>query len=211
MEDRRQQVRLLRRAGCAAVGIVCFLLSTPVSESRGVTAPRRSPLSAAELRDGDLVFRRGRDALSRIALSYSEQAHFSHVGMVIRSADAVRVVHALPADGHSPGGVRSEPLERFIATPVAEDVAYFRLDMLTSPQRARIHRYLHRAIGAPFDYRFRYSDDTALYCSELVVKALKAAGIDLERGLQKVSTVTLVEPAIPPDAIVRSALVTRFH
>lgn len=99
-----------------------------------------------------------------------------------------------------------EPLDEFAAPAVVEGVAYYRVSCLSPSQRERARGYLLSALGKPFDYAFRLSDDSSLYCSELVVKAFQAAGVDLTADLENVRGITLTEPAIPPDAFRQSAL-----
>ena len=167
-------------------------------------------LPPLDLLDGDIVFRRGTDAVSRIALMYGERPRFSHVGMIVRTGESVSVVHAVPPDSDFERGVRLESLTSFSATALASEVAFYRIDALSLRQRTEVREYLLASIGMPFDYQFRYSDTSAHYCSELVVKALAAAGLELTQELSLVEGVTLAEPAIPPDAIRKVKLVRQI-
>jgi hypothetical protein len=156
------------------------------------------------LRDGDLVFRRGRDAIGRIVLSYGDQPRFSHVGMIVHFNGQVQVAHALPETPNERGGVRLDLLAVFSSPLRASEVGYFRLRELTPDQQAQIRRYLLLSAGTPFDLRFEYSRDDALYCTELVLKALATVGLDLTPALETVRVVMLEEPAFAPDALWRS-------
>jgi hypothetical protein len=158
----------------------------------------------AGLQDGDLVFRRGRDAIGRIVLSHGDQPRFSHVGMIVRVEDQPLVVHALPQTAGHAGGVRLESVEAFSSPMRASDAGYYRLQRLMPDQRLVIRRYLLEAVGMPFDLRFEYTSDDALYCTELVLKALAAAGVDLTRSLGTVRVALLDEPVIAPDELWRS-------
>lgn len=199
MEAWRKQIGLRRIAPLVALVTVAF--ASPAGTIEGSPEASTVRLVPRDLRDGDIVFRRGNDALAAIALSYGDRPRFSHVGVIVRAGDALDVIHAIPVGLESLGGVRRDPLDRFIDAGVASDVAYYRLDVLSPDQRGRIQRYLTEAIGGPFDYQFKYSDDSAFYCSELVVKALHASGVDIRPELATVDGVMLGEPAIPPDTI----------
>ena len=154
-----------------------------------------------DLLDGDLVFRRGVDAIGRIVLSYGEQPRFSHVGIAVRMAEEVFVVHALPETPGSPGGVRLDQLAFYTAPVRAADVGYYRMSRMTDRQRSAIREYLLDRLGTPFDPQFEYSTDGALYCTELALKALAHSGIELSSSIRTVDVMMLEEPAFAPDSL----------
>lgn len=200
--DGRQVARVPR----FALGLLVLAVGVPASVAvetgtLPLVAVRSRP---AELQDGDLVFRRGRDAIGRIVLSHGDQPRYSHVGMIVLDGERTLVAHALPETPSQPGGVRLEPVETFSSPMRASDVGYYRPQSLTPAQRAVIHRYLTDAVGLPFDLRFEYSSDDAVYCTELVLKALSKVGLDLAPSLATVRVVMLDEPAFAPDALWRS-------
>lgn len=193
---------MLRQAligGVLAVGVPVSV--TIDTDSTTVEVVRSPP---AELRDGDLVFRRGRDAIGRIVLSQGDQPRFSHVGMVLQMGERAFVAHALPETPGEPGGVRLDPVGAFTSPSRASDVGYYRPMGLTAEQRVEVRRYLLQSLGLPFDVRLRYSSDESVYCTELVLKALSAVGADLTPTLGTVRVVMLDEPAFAPDALWRS-------
>ena len=140
---------------------------TPSAQQQAVLA------QAAQLRDGDLVFRRGRDLMSSLVLRQGQASRFSHVGMVRREGGQVYIVHAMPDEPGSPGGVRRELLADFLAPALASDAASYRQPGL---DLGALVAWLDAQLGKPFDMRFALSDDAALYCSELVLRALAAGG-----------------------------------
>jgi len=157
-----------------------------------------------DLLDGDVVFRRGVDAIGRIVLSQSEQSRFSHVGMVVRAGARTLVAHALPETSRQDGGVRLEALESFGSPAHAADIGYYRPRQMSEKQRAEVRQYLLASVGTPFDMRFEYSTDGSVYCTELVLKALARVGIDLTRSLDTVHVLMLEEPAFAPDSLWRA-------
>lgn len=177
-----------------------LLVSTmpPVQPAGRVALAFRSPPEG--LVDGDIVFRTGTDVLARLVLTQSQHSRFSHVGVVVKIAHTPYVVHAAPGDDGRDGGVRIDPLDHFISPKMAIDVGYYRIDELHDTQRERLKTYLFSQIGRPFDYRFSHTDDGALYCTELVLKALIHVGVKLE-SLDRVTVISLPEPATPPDSL----------
>ena len=180
------------------VALLCSCTpAVPGQAGLEVTAEREAVLSAAgQLQDGDLVFRRGRDLMSSLVLRQGQASRFSHVGMVRRLEGQVTIVHAMPDEPGSPGGVRQELLADFLAPAVASDAASYRLPGL---DRSATRDWLDAQRGKPFDMRFALSDARALYCSELVVRALDIGG--LPQTLATVSAPLLDEPVVTPDAL----------
>ncbi len=160
------------------------------------------PSIPLQLLDGDLVFRRGRDAVAEAVVLGSRNARFSHVGLLVRLQGEPWVVHAAPAEGGGLDGVRVQPLAAFIDPRVASDAAVYRLT-LTPAQRQRVREYALARRGAPFDGALRYSTDDSLYCTELALKALAAAGVDVRPRLSGQAVLWLQEPVYSPEALRR--------
>jgi hypothetical protein len=167
------------------------------------------PSRVNQLRDGDLVFRAGRDLVSNLVLSQRDRSRYSHVGLLVWQADAPYVVHATPADAQGPGGVRLERLVRFAASDVASRVAFMRPQRLAVVEArgirdgsAELRAYALAQLGKPFDDAFLYSEDSQLFCTELVLKALASSGIDVQ-AVPRV-TLPLHDESIPlPDDLSR--------
>lgn len=162
------------------------------------------------LQDGDLVFRKGRDLQARLVLSQDQDAHYSHVGMVVLVDGIAKVVHSAPSETDRQIGVRVESIAAFTAAERAESVGYFRVEGMSREQQAIVTHFAMSQIDKPFDYEFRYSDDTAMYCTELVGKALARAGIDLERTSKRVHVLLMQEPALSPDTLSRDPALVRL-
>ena len=177
--------------------LLCGCSAAPGQDGLGVSVEQRAVLAqAGQLQDGDLVFRRGRDLMSSLVLRQGQASRFSHVGMVRLLEGQVTIVHAMPDEAGSPGGVRQERLADFLAPAVASDAASYRLPGL---DRAALAGWLDAQHGKPFDMRFALSDASALYCSELVLRALAAGG--RPQALATVSAPLLDEPVVTPDAL----------
>ncbi len=162
-------------------------------------------LEPMELMDGDLVFRTGRDVMARLVLSQGKSPRFSHVGVIVKQNNQALVIHAFPHDDTTRGGVQMEPLSLFVSTKNASDVGFYRVRHIEVGSRQKIHNYALQQVGKPFDDEFQFSDDSHFYCTELVLKALAAAGIDLSQTTQHINVLTLAEPVFPPDHLRRSS------
>lgn len=190
-----------------AIGLIPLLVGGGVLWARDASPPDDPPASPpvlwaipTGLRDGDLILRRGTDLVAAAVIASGRGSRFSHVGVIVIEEGRPFVIHALPPDA-TDDGVRREPLERFLAPSQTTDVAIFRIAELSLDARDRLRTYVRSRLDAPFDARFRFSDDAALYCTELVLKGFQAAGIDLTIDLPRVAMVTLAEPAYAPDAL----------
>ena len=203
MEAFAKQIGLSTGLAMLAVAMA-LAVPTSVATDGAVAVLPQPPGPPVELLDGDIVFRRGMDAIGRMVLSYDDQPRFSHVGMVVRVAGETLVVHALPETPGNDGGVRVDRLGNFSSPQRAEDVGYYRLGRLTREQRSEIHRFLLEHVGTPFDLRFEYSTDDSMYCTELVLKALAQVGVDVAPSLETVRVITVDEPAFSPDALRQS-------
>ncbi len=139
--------------------------------------------------------------MAATVLAAGQTSRFSHVGLFLRVDGRGMVVHAVPAEDDHDGGVVIEPFATFLAPDRAADHAVYRARALDDNGRRRLAEQALAVVGRPFDFELRWSEDERLYCSEFVLKALNAAGIDLRTGLPTVQTVMMREPAIAPDAL----------
>ena len=130
----------------------------------------------AEVRPGDIVFRRGpaSDAITKIILRWSPRdggGRWSHAGVVTADLDA-SVVHAMPAVGSY-----VEPWRVFSSPAQGESVAVLRLR--DEDAAGRLSEAAQALAGRRFDDELRLSDGgERLYCTELVWRAMNAAGIE---------------------------------
>jgi hypothetical protein len=171
-----------------------------------ITSTVGSRPSRLDLMNGDLAFRSGRDLLARVVLSHGPASRFSHVGVIVIVDGKPAVVHAVPPEGRFQGGVIVEQLDRFAAPDAAGDVGLFRIrDAGRSGERIR--EYALRQVGKPFDGAFSFADDGRMYCTELVLKALSAGGIDIAAHVPRTSMMLLAEPVVLPDHLMSSPLV----
>jgi hypothetical protein len=141
--------------------------------------------------------------MSRLVLSQGDSSRFSHVGILLKQESGLVVVHALPRDGESPGGVVIEPLRVFAASDNASDIGFYRVKGINADARNIIREFVLHQLGKPFDDDFLMSEDEKMYCTELVLKALAAAGMSVTTSMPHIQVMLIEEPVEPPDYLRR--------
>lgn len=140
------------------------------------------------LRPGDIVFRKGESMFSAAALALDPQSAFSHVGIVTEADGRILIVHS--ALDEAPGivdTVRADVVSRFLAPDRAVAVAVYRLRD-EGPEAATKSVLASRiATGfasrqVRFDRAFDLETADAVYCTELIWRAYRSAGVELVSG-----------------------------
>ena len=166
--------------------------------------------------EGDLVFQTSLSRQSR-AIQQATRSPYSHVGIVLFRQGKPYVFEAVQP-------VKYTPLPDWLARGKnGHFVAKRTRQPLAKSALAAFHRQAASFAGKPYDLTFEWSD-ARLYCSELVWKLYKAAGIELaplarlgsfdlgEPEVQKMliqrygGKVPLAEPVISPAALFDSPL-----
>lgn len=148
--------------------------------------------------------------MAATVLAADSSARFSHVGLVVRNGAQALVIHAVPEEADSRGGVVQDTLEGFLSAENAADFAIYRPRRISGQQQDTIRREAFALMGTPFDFDLRLSDDRSVYCSELVIRAFARAGVEFGVGLRSVRTIMMSEPAIAPDGLRNSALLVEI-
>lgn len=177
-----------------------------ISGSTVTTTATRAGINAESLRSGDIIFRRGPSVESQAVMTMDGGSTFSHVGIVSKENGATLVIHVVPGEG-GPDVTKIEPIEDYLRSDRALAASAFRVvtdrasQIETAVQFAR--DYAQRRV--PFDSNFDLTSDDALYCTELVWRAYKKAGIDLVDGHFEASSTSLIRgPILWPSSLVRS-------
>lgn len=169
-------------------------------------------------REGDVLFQTSRSAQS-LAIQKATHSPYSHVGIVLFRNGQPYVFEAVQP-------VKFTPLRAWIARGKEGRFVARRARKPLSPLAvAAMHRLAARWVGRPYDPTFEWSDNR-MYCSELVWKLYKGAGITLaplarlgsfdlgDPVVRKIlqqrygSHVPLDEPVIAPAALLDSPLLT---
>jgi hypothetical protein len=136
-------------------------------------------------REGDLLFRRGTSPASRLVLELERSSGYSHVGILTAADGDFAVLHvSVGEEEPAPDRVRQDPLPAFLAPDRAAAWALLRLregaDRAGPLAVAAARRYLEARTA--FDPALDLEDDRRLYCTELVWRAYREAGVDLAPG-----------------------------
>ena len=197
---------------------IIFVLIFAAITSCGTTPSAPPPRCAKtiyppidSLCSADLVFRLGRTLQSEaIAAGADHTARYSHIGIIIRQANNLSVVHIEPCrDGDE--RVKCETLEDFFTYDKAMSGAIVRIKNLTAEQRNQIQQAVLSAATSPisFDHDYRLSDTMRMYCTELTEWAYSKADITLSEG--RCHRLPLAsEPVILPQDILKRADVVRI-
>lgn len=198
--------------------LIFIILFLSVSALSGCgTTPSASLLQHTEhlnipvdsLLSADLAFRLGRTLQSSaIAAGANKEARYSHIGIIVRQANDVSVIHIEPQRGGDES-VRCEQLEEFFADDKAVSGAIVRLDNLTCEQRQIISQYLLLAARSPirFDHDYTLSDTTRMYCTELTEWAYSKAGIILSAGRRHTLPLASEAVILPSDILQRNDII----
>ncbi len=189
-QDPRDSTRLRARGSrraraalaCLGLGSLALLSARSSRSLQEEARPGRWRVRFEESRfaSGDLIFRRGRSLVSRVVLAVDGGSEYSHVGLVSVIGGEVWVLHETPPEEpEQKGGALAEPLSVFLASNKATAAALYR------PCDARAAAIAERAAWRfvrariPFDSAFDLSTSNEMYCTEMVWRAYREAGIDL--------------------------------
>ena len=128
-------------------------------------------------KSGDILFRGGTDAESNIIrdFSYNDKI-FSHCGIVLPTDSGLRVAHMLGGTTNPAGGLLYSSIEKFLSYPENESAGIYGC-ALSKKELRKIHQYTdsikNNNIG--FDLKFDLATKQNLYCTEMLVDAIKFA------------------------------------
>ena len=135
------------------------------------------------LNGGDIILRRGKTWVSEAVLAWDRKSRYSHAGIVIHRGGLSYVVHSEPpGEGNSGGGVQETPLEIFASGQQAAGIKVLRVRPGLQNEARRAAEAARQFVGRPFDGALDLESDSSLYCTELVWRSYRAAGVDLVRG-----------------------------
>jgi len=128
---------------------------------------------------GDIVFIRTTTWRGRfVRLLELGNDDFAHVGVIVRAAPDLEIVHASPTES---GTVRVDRLSTLLARSEATSFAiYHPRSSPSEATRAAAIALKYAADHTPFDTRFDLAEDRAVYCTELVWLAYRGAGLRIE-------------------------------
>lgn len=177
----------------------------------------RPAIPYESLRNGDILFRKGRSLSSNMILTHDRNgSQYSHIGLVCKTDSAWCVVHAVNDEPDFKGDfdrVKIERIERFFASDRASAGEIMHCLVNDSLLQSVTHNAMELVQDSiPFDASFDHSDHSRLYCTELIYFLFMKEGIDITEGrTTHVGTVCFPDEIIfPSDIYANKILETYF-
>jgi hypothetical protein len=123
-----------------------------------------------------------------------EDKRFSHMGIVRIHKGIITVIHSEGDTGHGRDYVHEEPIKDFLK--IARAAGVYRM---INADGHIISQTALDYIGRPFDWQFDLTDDTKIYCTELLYVILKRVMPDIQ--LDTIYVKELKKDIIPLEAI----------
>jgi hypothetical protein len=168
-----------------------------------------------ELQKGDLIFRRGRSIESQIVLLSDGNSDYSHVGIIYIKNKKPFVIHSVPAEnGEEYELIKMESVGAFLSKDKATRFAVFRLEdtLMNITATASDFAYNCYLRKYCFDNQYDLLSDKKLYCTELIWKAYKNAGLDIvQNRLHDINLIFINKKMIMPSSLIESKFLKRVH
>ncbi len=172
-------------------------------------------LSKLNLQNGDLIFRRGTSIESQIVLLTDQDSEYSHIGMIYKINGKLFVIHTVPKENDAdPGYIKLELIDEFLSDGKATRVAVYRLIQNSSEKINIASSYAYNCYFKKlcFDNNYDLVTDAQLYCTELIWKAYKHAGVDLVCSrLRNIGFIITNKIMIMPSSIIESKLLKEIY
>ncbi|WP_292943925.1 YiiX/YebB-like N1pC/P60 family cysteine hydrolase [Olleya sp. UBA1516] len=130
-----------------------------------------SPKEKAKLQTGDIILRRGYGFVSTmISKMMSEDYDVTHLGVVIKQNDNLKIAHALSSSVSNQDGLRLQAIDSFVHNSHDKTILVTRLKNIDTIKQSKIVKQIdyYYKKQLPFDHSFNYKDTTEHYCSELI-------------------------------------------
>ena len=151
------------------------------------------------LKDGDLIFRKGKSFESFMVLQADNGGEFSHVGIIFFEDGKPKVIHAVPSGNQN---ISKEPVEVFLQKENCSKFAVYRAKLsLIELDKIKEITYGFYNNHYVFDNNYDLSTDTELYCTELIYKAFSHAGINLMVPYKNLDYIVGNQTVIMPSAL----------
>jgi len=158
--------------------LLCLLCPHVTLAAQAAAHDRLSVQECALLQDGDLVLRAGQDIQSDMIRFYlGSRLPFCHVGIVRLDNGVPWIIHTLNGELTGVDGVQTQTLENWEQYAKPGTLFVVRPRWHDSTEAMLFMRYCVRMLEEqrPFDNGFDDSDNTSLYCTELVYDGLVQA------------------------------------
>lgn len=174
MRFSRRWIAILAVAAVLLTGTAVLLSFLPGGK------PIRGLPAGTDIRNGDVVLL-GSDTCRGWALKLLNPGTlYAHIALADVENGEVRLLHACPAHGK----VVSEPFDVYLLENKIDAILVLRTQSESNAVKAVSFARSAVARQVPFDNAFAYGNGEGMYCTELVLRAWSAAGVDLLDGVQ---------------------------
>jgi hypothetical protein len=185
-------------------------------EQQDIYARKLSKLMrSVQFEDGDIIFRRGKSLASQAVLLTEKNSMYSHAGLICMLKDVPYVIHAVPGESMTePEEIKFEKLVSFLGYEHASRAGVYRLIKTCGSMRSLAVNTAKQAFDqrVQFDEEYNLNSDDKLYCTELIWKSYRAAGIDLINGHFDALNIPLYKGwYILPGSLLDSKLLTEIY
>jgi len=184
-----KQFSIPKRIVILSLGVAFLLLIVVVFLSMNYSNDKitrvENIICDSTLKSGDLVFRKGRSAVSQVVLLADKESSYSHVGIVFIENNNYYIIHTTPDESESGiDYVIKEKVSDFFSSEKASRGSVYRLkkQFANSANSASLFANTFFEKRIIFDDEFDLESEDKMYCTELVWKAYQKVGIDLIQG-----------------------------
>ncbi len=135
--------------------------------------------------------------------------------MIYKLDSNLFVIHTVPKENDAdPGYIKFEPVEEFLSGGKAARVGIYRLIQNSQDKINIASSYAYKCYIKKycFDNNYDLMSDKQLYCTELIWKAYKLAGIDLVcNRLKNINIIVTSRNMIMPSSIIESKLLKKIY
>jgi hypothetical protein len=195
----------MKRIALVAVIFVLFICAIIVGMYHWFqTGSTKKFTTHSLLKNGDLVLRRGKSMESFAVYIFDKNRDYSHIGIVAIDNNKPYIIHIVP---DKPDMVRKDTPEEFLSDENASHFLILRPDFsqqeLKSVANSALQFYTDKLI---FDNNYSIQSDSALYCTELVIKAFKKNNITFPDIVpQKLKLILGTYQVIMPGAFIENS------
>ena len=191
-----------RNSICKSLFFIILSLSIGCATRTPKTYPTIQ-IPEADFRSADLVLRLGRSIESDlIARGGKSGNHYSHIGLLIESDSGMIVVDIEPSIDKESEQIKAQSVSNFFNSQKAIAGTIMRYDGLDSMQINTLKNKTIELLNSSitFDHDYQQSDNSKMYCTELIEVLFNAINISLSENRNR--TLPLAkEPVIMPSDI----------
>lgn len=159
----------------SAISVFVISIFIAVIYLRFQSGNNNKVISYGILKNGDLVLRRGKSIESFAVYVFDKNRDYSHIGIVAVENNQPYIIHIVP---DKPNTVRKDLPQEFLSNENASHYLVLRSNfsqsVLNNVSSTALQFYTDKLV---FDNNYNIQNDSALYCTELVLKAFKKNNI----------------------------------